>query len=669
MKERKKCFLRKWLLRAWVFCIFAANISFLFGTAPTEDEIAACVKKIEYQDKLYFAWNDGVNGEELWLHDQKNGRDPELRKNIRPGSASSSPAEFVIYKDKLYFVADDGSHGREIWVIDGDALPVMAYDFPGSTWNPRNLLVWQNQEKIYFINSQVFDTATYIYSYDGVTPPVLAPYISNNPGYWPTDMISDDGFNLHLIKNNFGQNPNFWSYDGESAPTEDTEGEYVQVESSGGNPGEPPPTYVHFDVSPNIQNVRPTTAWMCMKLTGGSQHLHISLGTNSELTENRRDYEMTTAANEYNCSYQLLGLLANRYWYYSVKLMNGSEIVKSGRFRTPAADGNRSARTIIVVADTRGPSYFESEKANARYQVAQALRNENPDLIINLGDMAISSHDCHKWIIDFFTYFGGSYGMLAKAAWMPSMGNHEFQIMKTTCSTAINWSLMNMYRCFSLSCSYFYKYLFNPTGSYYRYDFQNIRFLNLFIPFDNTWFSVARDYYDVGTAQYNWIVNELDIAQQDLASGKIDFVIPVFHSPLVVIDSTPKPNYKPAYNIYNSLFREHGVQVVFSACMHYYEHFYFYDHPEMEYYVTGGGGASLDKIYQYSNQPIWNDNHSAFIGNLLSSKSQFHYLVVKTGGWTGGQPSIAITRTDVEKTGDYSYNLKRNQDSRVIVKN
>jgi ELWxxDGT repeat protein len=76
----------------------------------------------ELNNKLLFTANDGVNGRELWVTDGTSA-ETKLVKDINSGSDSSlnsySGAEFTELNDKLLFTADDGVNGRELWVSDG----------------------------------------------------------------------------------------------------------------------------------------------------------------------------------------------------------------------------------------------------------------------------------------------------------------------------------------------------------------------------------------------------------------------------------------------------------------------------------------------------------------------------------------------------------------------
>ena len=69
-------------------------------------------------DKVYFAANDGVHGQEPWSTDgTANGT--ALVKNISTSASSSSPREIVSADDVIYFKASDPIYGYELWRSDG----------------------------------------------------------------------------------------------------------------------------------------------------------------------------------------------------------------------------------------------------------------------------------------------------------------------------------------------------------------------------------------------------------------------------------------------------------------------------------------------------------------------------------------------------------------------
>src|SRR5207253_2752574 len=73
---------------------------------------------------LFFRASDPQHGDELWKSDgTRSGT--VLVQDINPGSAGSNPASLTVSGGHLFFSADDGVHGTELW--DPPILPA-----PGS---------------------------------------------------------------------------------------------------------------------------------------------------------------------------------------------------------------------------------------------------------------------------------------------------------------------------------------------------------------------------------------------------------------------------------------------------------------------------------------------------------------------------------------------------------
>ncbi len=79
---------------------------------------------VEFNDRLFFTADDGVNGKELWVSDG-TAKGTQLLLDINPGTRddgsaySSNASGFTEFNDKLFFSADDGENGKELWVSDG----------------------------------------------------------------------------------------------------------------------------------------------------------------------------------------------------------------------------------------------------------------------------------------------------------------------------------------------------------------------------------------------------------------------------------------------------------------------------------------------------------------------------------------------------------------------
>ena len=95
---------------------------------------------------VFFAADDGVAGDELWMSDGSPGNATLLE--VRPGAAGSQPRYVTAAGGRVYFVADDGIHGREPWVSDGTAAGThLVTDVrPGpESSSPQELVDWMGR--------------------------------------------------------------------------------------------------------------------------------------------------------------------------------------------------------------------------------------------------------------------------------------------------------------------------------------------------------------------------------------------------------------------------------------------------------------------------------------------------------------------------------------------
>lgn len=123
---------------------------------------------VVYNNLLYFAANDGVNGNELWVTDGTEAG-TQMVKDINPGIGSSALIFPTVFGDKMYFRADDGTHGNEMWVTNGTESGTqlfMEFSTGGNSGAPQDLVVMNN--KMFF----------------GATD-------SNGYGFWVTDGTVD----------------------------------------------------------------------------------------------------------------------------------------------------------------------------------------------------------------------------------------------------------------------------------------------------------------------------------------------------------------------------------------------------------------------------------------------------------------------------------------------
>ncbi len=66
--------------------------------------------------RLYFVWNDGVSGAELWSSDGTAAGTARVA-DLRPGREGSRPRSFAVWRSRLYFAADDGRRGPALFSV------------------------------------------------------------------------------------------------------------------------------------------------------------------------------------------------------------------------------------------------------------------------------------------------------------------------------------------------------------------------------------------------------------------------------------------------------------------------------------------------------------------------------------------------------------------------
>ena len=167
-----------------------------------------------FNDRLYFSAGDVPHGNELFAYDGVSA--PILAADINPGTfplgngAGSDPSDLTVFDGKLYFAADDGTNGEELWVYDGALPPQMVA--PGMTPQPYFLTEYKNELYFRFIDS----TGRFgLMKYDGSNQPVQISFPQNSPEpYYPT-VFNDK---LYFFATDALTGRELWSYDGVGTP-------------------------------------------------------------------------------------------------------------------------------------------------------------------------------------------------------------------------------------------------------------------------------------------------------------------------------------------------------------------------------------------------------------------------------------------------------------------
>ena len=235
-----------------------------------------------------------------------------------------------------------------------------------------------------------------------------------------------------------------------------------------------------------------------------------------------------------------LGLKPGTIYYYQVFPGEAGK----GSFKTPS-DGEGRFQ-FVVYGDTRTRHDVHRTVING------ILKYASPDFILHTGDLVADGNDPALWPI----FFDAERELLRKAAFFPSLGNHEQNAL-----------------------SYFD---FLNAKAYYSFNWGNAHFMVIDSDIENAAATkTLRDAF--WQEQTRWLEDDLREAQ------KADFrFLFAHHPPITAVKRRQGDN--PHMTALEPMFEKYRLTAGFFGHDHNYQH---YVQNGVHYFVTGGGGAPL----------------------------------------------------------------------------
>jgi len=287
---------------------------------------------------------------------------------------------------------------------------------------------------------------------------------------------------------------------------------------------------------PAVVNVGPRTATVVWLVNDGQ----------STLGESPTDQKLTSQSIRARKTVYT-GLKGNTTYYYTIP--GGI----TGHFKTPPAPprANEPAAaplqyTFVVYGDTR-------TRHDVHAQVMAAVEKTNPDFIVHTGDLVNSGADTQLWPI----FFNIEKAVLSKAAFYPSLGNHE------------------------KNDDHYFEFV-DAKEPYYSFNWGNAHFsilntdIDSFAPSEE-----GRNRY--WREQVNWLEQDLQKNQ----NADFRFVVG-HHPPFTAVSYRQGDN--PHITSLVPLMEKYRVTAMFNGHDHNYQH---YEKKGVQYITTGGGGAPL----------------------------------------------------------------------------
>ena len=323
-----------------------------------------------------------------------------------------------------------------------------------------------------------------------------------------------------------------------------------------------------FRKAPYILYAGKNTKMLILWQLNTTKNCTLSWGTDSNYTTG--SISSSEYGNDHQHKYLLQSLIPNTKYYFKVEVDNQN--IRKGNFRSGAADNDKKI-SFYAYGDTRSnPSKHNLVAQAIMTSIAQDSLSQT--FIVSSGDFVSNGNNESDWDNQFFApQYTSIQKMLSSLPYLASMGNHEGQGI--------------------LYDKYFPFPMYTTNRYYYSFDYGPVHF-TVIDQFTN---------YSNGSAQYNWIVN-------DLASTNKEWKIILLHEP--GWSAGGHYNNYTVQNVIQPLCINYGVQFVITGHNHYYARALVNG---VEHITTGGGGA-----------PLYNPHANA--QNIVKTDKSYHFCKI-----------------------------------------
>jgi len=247
------------------------------------------------------------------------------------------------------------------------------------------------------------------------------------------------------------------------------------------------------------------------------------------------------------------GLKPETRYRYKVISRSGGEGIQSEIYTFRTAPRRDTSFRFVVWGDNR-------TDVKMCKRVAELIASQNPDIVINVGDVVSNGNVYEQWGRE---YFGPMSCFAHSVPTYVAIGNHE------------------------RNAHWFDDFVSQPGNEHwFAFSYGNSRFIIL---------DTNRP-YDPNSDQYKWLLKEL--RSKEFRKAAFRFVF--FHHP-PYSEQWDSPGYtgeEPVRRYLVPILERYGVDIVFSGHTHDYERGrkLLKDDREIFYIITGGGGSALDKV-------------------------------------------------------------------------